>query len=230
MKRSSDTPDGIENPETAFRQSTRRVSPGVLSGEGGVLRWVYEMNMWKNPTLVITIWKVLLLCAMAPALLVFFLGIFDGDGIAAALFPFLKVAALVAGIVTALMLPAYLLVAWLNGGKYCVIFEMDDGGVKHIQMERQFKRSRILSLLTVLAGAMAGNVQTAGAGILAGSRKSLYSDFRKVKTVVVNEKRSVIYVNEKLNRNQVYAEPADFAFVRDHILERTPKAEVTHKK
>ncbi len=65
MKRTSDTPDDIENPEAAYRESAHRVSPGVLSGEDGVLRWVYEMNMWKNPTLVITIWKVLLLCAMA---------------------------------------------------------------------------------------------------------------------------------------------------------------------
>ncbi len=38
MKRSSDTPDNIENPEAAYRQSARRVSPGVLSGDYGVLR------------------------------------------------------------------------------------------------------------------------------------------------------------------------------------------------
>lgn len=216
------------DPEAAFRRSTRRVAPGVLAGDDGVLRWIYEMNMWKNPTLVVTIWKVLLLCAMAPAVLILLLGIIEGSGIASAFFAFLKVGGLVAAVVTGLMLLAYPLVAWMNGGKYCVIFEMDEDGVNHIQMARQFDRSRALSAITVLAGIAAGNPGTAGAGLLAGSRKNLYSDFRKVRKVRVNEGRSVIYLDERLSRNQVYAEPADFPFVRDHILRRVPGAEVKY--
>lgn len=218
-------------PEAAFRRSARRVSPGVMAGSDGVLRWVYEMDMWKNPTLIVTVWKVFLLAAMAPALLVMILGIVEGEGIGSALFAFLEVGGITAGIVTGLMLLAYPVVAWMNGGKYCVIFEMDEAGVNHIQMARQFDRNRVLAMVTVLAGVAAGNVQTAGAGLLAGSRRSLYTDFRKVKRVVVNEARSVIYVNENLTRNQVYAEPADFAWIRDHILRRVPKnARVRRKR
>jgi hypothetical protein len=217
------------DPEAALRRSGRRVSPGVTAGEDGVLRWVYEMNMWKNPTLVITIGKVFLLAAMAPALLVLILGIVEGQGLGPAFLLFLKVAGIVIGVVAGLLLLAYPLVAWLNGGKYCVVFEMDERGVNHVQMARQFDRNRTLAMVTALAGALAGNAQTAGAGLLAASRKSLYSDFGKVRRVVVNEARSVIYLNEALNRNQVYAAPADFAFVRDHIVRHAPKARVAYK-
>jgi hypothetical protein len=153
----------------------------------------------------------------------------EGEGLGPAFLLFLKVAGIVIGVVAGLLLLAYPLVAWLNGGKYCVVFEMDERGVNHVQMARQFDRNRTLAMVTALAGALAGNAQTAGAGLLAASRKSLYSDFGKVRRVVVNEARSVIYLNEALNRNQIYAAPADFAFVRDHIVRHAPKARVAYK-
>lgn len=222
-------PVAVEVPkkEVVNPQSNQQVSPGILMGKDGLLRWVYEVNMWKNPTLVITIWKVLLLAALVPAFLVFFLSL--GDGFDTAMLAFLKIISIVAGIVTVLMLLAYPIVAVINGGKYCVLFEMDDKNVKHIQMQKQFQKSQLLSMVVVLAGLMAGNIQTTAAGILAGSKQSSVSSFDKVKTITVNEKRHVIYVNEKLSHNQVYAEPADFAFVRDTIISRCKKAKVTYK-
>ncbi len=211
----------------SHQHSHQQVSPGVVMGEDGILRWVYEMNMWKNPTLVITIWKVLMLAALAPALLIFFLTLEDGIG--SAFLAFFQIMGIVAGIVTVLMLLAYPLVAIMNGGKYCVMFEMDDTHVKHIQMPKQFQKSQVLALIVSLAGAMAGNMQAAGAGMLAGSKQSSVSRFEKVKSITVNEKRNVIYVNEKLSHNQVYADSADFAFVRDSIITHCKKAKVTYK-
>lgn len=212
----------------AFRQhTTRQVNSGVTIGEDGILRWVYEMNMWKNPTLVLTIWKVLLLAAFAPALLLFFLTL--GEGIGPAFLAFVKIMGIVAGIVTGLMLLAYPLVAVINGGKYCVMFEMDDACIKHIQMQKQYNKSQVLAFAVTLAGAMTGNMQVAGAGMLAGSKQSALSRFENVRSITVNEKRHVIYVNEKLLHNQVYADSADFAFVRDAIINRCKKAKVIYK-
>ncbi len=213
--------------EVIYQQSNQQVSPGVVMGSDGVMRWVYEMNMWKNPTLVITIWKVLLLAALAPALLVFFLNL--GDGFGSALLAFIKIIGIVVGIVTGLMLLAYPLVAILNGGLYCVMFEMDDKSVKHTQMQKQFKKSQLLSMVVILAGVVAGNIQATAAGILAGSKQSSISCFEKVKSITVNEKRHVIYVNENLTKNQVYADTVDFAFISNSIISRCKKAKVTYK-
>ncbi len=209
--------------------SAQQVSPGVIKDSKGVFRWAYEMNMWKNPTLVITAWKVMFLAALFPALLMFILTLVDGDGLVAALDVFIRVLGLVFAIVTGLLLLAYPLVAFINGGKYCVVFEMDDYRVKHIQMQKQFKKSQVLSMIVVLAGALAKNPQTAGAGLLSGSKQSLLSNFDQVKTIVVREKRNVIYLNESLTRNQVYADTADFAFIRDYIISCCKKARVSYK-
>jgi hypothetical protein len=215
------------NNEVIYQQTNQRVSPGVVMGGDGIMRWVYELNMWKNPTLVITIWKVLMLAALAPALLVFFLNL--GDGIGPAFLAFVKIMVIVAGIVTGLMLLAYPLVAIINCGIYCVIFEMDDKSVKHIQMQKQFKKSQILAMIVSIAGVMTGNIQATAAGMLAGSKQSTLSSFEKVKSITVNEKRHVIYVNEMLIKNQIYAYPDDFVFVRDYIISRCKKAKVIYK-
>jgi hypothetical protein len=222
-------PVGEELPkrEAVDQQSNQQVSPGVVMGGDGILRWVYEMNMWKNPTLVITIWMVLLLAALVPAFLVFFLNL--GDGIGPAILAFVTIMGIVVVIVTGLMLFAYPLVAVMNGGIYCVIFEMDDKSVKHIQMQKQFKKSQVLSMIVTLAGVMTGNIQATAAGMLAGSKQSSLSSFGKVKSITVNEKRHVIYVNENLSKNQVYADSGDFSFIREYIISRCKKAKVTYK-
>jgi len=211
-------------------QADPYVTPNIIKGTDGVLRWVYEMSMWKNPTLIITIWKVILIGALAPALLIFFLSLSDGDGFLSALWLAVKIMGLVAMIATALLwLVAYPLVALLNGGSYCVVFEMDDTSVKHIQMQKQFEKSQVLAMVAVLAGLVAGNVQTMGAGLLAGSKQSTLSQFADVKSVVVHQKRHVIYVNENLSYNQVYASSVDFDFVCDYILSLCKKAKVSYK-
>ncbi|HSM25669.1 MAG TPA: hypothetical protein VK856_12460, partial [Anaerolineaceae bacterium] len=216
-----------EEKEKSIQNSTQFISLGIIKGEDGVLRWVYEMNMWKNPTLLITIWKVLLLAAFVPAILMVFLSL--GDGTGSALFTFIKIYALVAVIITGLMLLAYPLVAFLNGGIYSVVFEMDDRGIKHIQMQKQFKKNQILSLVTILAGLASGNLQTASAGILAGTKQSSYSQFSKVKSITVNTKRKVINLNETVSHNQVYAYSEDFDFVTAYILSRCKDANMKEK-
>lgn len=200
---------------------------GMSPDENGVMSWIYEMNMWKNPTLVITIWKVLLLAAAFPAVLVFFLGV--GDGFTAAAVSFLKVGGMIAAIVTGLMLIAYPIVAIINGGKYCVVFKMDEQGVNHIQMQKQFKKSQVLAMIGVVAGALTGNIQATASGLLAGSKQSTYSQFKKVKKVQVRKKRHVIYVNEAMVHNQIYAEPEIFDQVTAYIIEHAKKAKITYK-
>lgn len=212
------------DPEATHVQSTRLAGSGMTLGEDGVMRWVYALNMWRNPTLIITIWKVLMLSALAPALLMSILRLTDGDAIGAAASTFAQIYGLVAAIVTALMLMAYPLVALIQGGKYCVIFEMDQRGINHIQMPSHFARNQVLAMLTVLAGTLTGSPQTAGAGLLAGSRRQMYTSFKQVRRVVANRKRQIIHLREKVAHNQIYVEPENFDHVLAYIIEHSPQA------
>lgn len=201
---------------------------GLLAGSDGVLRWTYQMNMWRNPTIFITTAKVILLAAAVPVLLVVVLALVE-SGVRESLNALLVVAPYVFGIMLALLMLAYPLIAILNGGKYCVVFEMDDEGVNHIQMDKQFRKNQVLAFLTVLAGLASGNPQTAGAGLLAGTKRSSYSRFSKVKTIVARPRRHVIHVNESLLRNQIYAPAEFYETIQQHILSRCPKAKVLHR-
>ncbi len=201
---------------------------GLLAGSDGVLRWAYQMNMWTNPTILITTVKVILLAASVPVLLVVILALVE-SGIRESFNALLAVAPYLFGIMLVLLLLAYPLIAILNGGKYCVVFEMDDDGVKHSQMDKQFHKNQVLAFLTVLAGFAAGSPQAAGAGLLAGTKQSTYSKFSKVKTIVARPRRHVIHVNESLVRNQIYASAGDYENVLEHIVSRCPKAKLSRR-
>ena len=65
-----------------------------------------------------------------------------------------------------------------------------------------------------------------GAGVLSMSRTSMYSAFDDVKELEILPKQHLICLNESLNRNQVYADEEDFAFVAEYIKARCRNAKV----
>lgn len=199
--------------------------------EDGVQRWMYELNLWRNPTVVITVFKVLALAALAPGLLVLVLGIAEGDGLLVSLAQFIKIYGGLLLVLFLLMIPAYVLVSVINGGRYCVIFEMDDLGVRHTQLQKQYDKAQALGLITALAGALAGSPATMGAGLLAASKQTTYSRFQNVRSITVHHRRHVIYLTTKdLVHNQIYTEKEDFQSVVDHVLNHVPKKSAVRNK
>lgn len=208
-------------PEEAYAKSTEKPSPNIRLGEDGKLRWVYELSLYKNPTILFIIWKIFFYI---------FLGMFGlmllvqmGDGLVEAftgiapVFLYMNIGMLVFSSVV------YFIYAMLMGGKYCVIFEMDKKGINHIQMEKQFEKAKLIGIIGAITGAATGNIGGTAAGILAGTKQATYSKFKLVKSVKPNRKRGVIKVNSKdMIHNQVYAEEVDFDFVLNYIMANIP--------
>jgi hypothetical protein len=194
---------------------------GSITVNGSDLQWMYEFSFWKNPAILITVAKVLLISLFVPAVFMFIITLGDGFGVA------LGIAGTILGygvlVMAALLAIAYPLVGLINGGKYIVLFKMDAKGVNHIQLDRQFKKAQALGFLTALIGLSGGNLTAGGAGLMAATKQSLYTSFKKVKSVKAVRSRNTIYVNESMTRNQVYAEKEDFDFVLEHILRHCPK-------
>ena len=195
------------------------MTTNVKKGDDGKYRWSYDLNMYKNPVILLTVIKVVSIAVGAVWL--FAVLISSGDrgywweGFLKMLkiFVFIELGACVLGAI------AYLILAACYGGKYCVEFEMDENGVRHTQTASQAKKAGALGFLTVLAGAAAKNPTAMGAGMLSGSKTSSYSEFSKVRKVRAYPALNVIKLNAPLNRNQVYAEKEDFDFVRGFINE-----------
>ena len=190
------------------------VTENVILCPDGVYRWVYEFPMLKNPTILFTIWKALGLSFGIVYVFMLLLELFSGSGSSGE--GFLRLTLAFAGLMLLFLvigIIAYLIIAAMNGWKYMVLFEMDENCVKHIQMEKQFQKTQALGWLSAAAGLVSGNFSAAGAGILAATRDTSISVFTEVRTVRGSRRAQVIYVNQRLARNQVYAEAPDYDFV-----------------
>lgn len=187
--------------------------------DDGKYRWVYEMNMLTNPTIFLTVFKVFLYIILA-GWLIFgtFLYLIHGDfeGFLEMSKGMLVALAIMAG----LTLLGVLFLAAIYGGKYVVMFEMDEREIKHIQLPRQVKKAQAISLITTLVGLAAKKPTTAGAGLLAAGKSSSTSVYANVRRVVARRNLHLIKVNQLLNKNQIYVPDEDFDFVYEFIKSR----------
>ncbi len=197
---------------------------GVTLCDDGKYRWIYALNMWKNPTIFFLVYKIFFWIFMGISLMVTLMSwkhihwddwdkLWDDTWPALALFAFFNL----------LLVLSYSIVAAMYGGKYIVLFTMDENGVTHEQIAEQAKKAKKLGALTAAVGAGRGNLSMMGLGIHTAARTSMSSDFSIVRSVKPYKRRNVIKVREILSNNQVYARDEDFDFVYNYIKEHCPR-------
>lgn len=199
---------------------------GITLCPDGKYCWVYELKLLKNPAILCVIWKIIVGAFLGVWLFVMLLSLGDTHFWWDGFWSEAKMFALLTALMLALSLLANLFYAAVMGGKYCVLFEMDENGIRHTQAPRQFKKAQLLAAITALSGMKSGHIGTVGTGLLAGSKVSSYSEWHLVKSIAVHPRLNLIKVNAPLNKNQVYAEDTDFAFVRQYILTHCAEAKL----
>ena len=205
------------------------MSPNDYSGsrvslcEDGKYRWTYPLDMLKNPSILFVLLKIFGILLSIPLLIALISAaanndwqkIWDG---------FIKIWLIVMVVFFVIILISYLIVVWMNGGKYVVNFTMDEKRLIHEQVPVQYQRVRKVGLLAALVGIFAKRPAAAGAGALAASRDTSVSVFDKVRRVKPRRGQNLIKVNQSLERNQVYVPDEDFDFVLDFIRKHCPNA------
>ena len=215
----------MENKVTEFQDG--RVTENIWLCSDGVYRWSYEMDMLRNPTILITVWKVLGVSFGVVYLFMLILDLIQRViGSWADLWRLTRFFLLLAAVFFVISILAYLIVTAVLGRKYQVMFEMDENHVTHIQMHRQVERAQVLGIIAAMVGALAKNPATVGSGLLAASKSTSTSEFKSVRVVKVRRKRDTIHVNQLLDKNQVYAEKTDFDFVEKFIKEHCVNAKI----
>ena len=187
----------------------------------GKYRWVYELDMYKNPTILFLVLKIFGILFAIPCLLML-VPLFEGKSLEY-VWDKSKYALFMFGLFFLCVFIGYYIVANKYGGKYCVIFEMDEDGVLHRQMKQQVEKAKAMSNVMILAGLLAGSPGRVGQALLVATHTSIYSSFSSVRKVKPYRKRNLIKVNGLLYHNQVYMEDEDFDFVYDYIRTRCPK-------
>ncbi len=204
-----------------------QVSKNVWLAQDGKYRWVYEFDMLKNPTILISVMRVLLLAfgIIVGAMLVMHLA----EGIMTTFeeyWHFYGGMLILLGVLLVLALIAYLIVAKSFGWRYMVLFIMDEEGLENRIMKQEFQKAQAMGWLTAVVGLAAGSLSTAGAGMLSATRDRSFSVFTAVRKVKAVRRRNVIYVNHLFQHNQVYAEKEDFDFIFRWIAEHCPNAKI----
>lgn len=193
----------------------------------GKYRWVYEVSMLKNPSILFDVYKVLGICFGVVWLLILLL-ICVEDG-----FTFKNIWNITSGFLILYLMflfigyIAYVIVAWSYGWKYVVLFTLDEKELVHQQMPRQMKKARVLGALTALMGAVAGKPGVMGSGVLAASRSTLTSELANVERLIPRRRLNLIKVNQLLFKNRVFVPDEDFDFVYDFLCQHCLKAKKT---
>ena len=189
----------------------------------GKYRWVYEKSLYKDLSILFLVFKVLGITVFI-IWIMFMVILFCESGTedlwGATVFNLEMYL-----VVCALGVAGYFLYAAIMGGKYCVVFTMDEKGILHAQHKAQVKKATLLSEITILAGAMAGKPSVVGAGMMA-ARTEMYTQFSKVRSIKADRGKHTI----RLGGNEVSARDEDFDFVLGYIESRCPKADVERKR
>jgi hypothetical protein len=194
----------------------------------GVYRWTYEYNMLKNPTIIFTVWKVLGIAVGVVLAFDLLLGLIEGNFQSAEDWQGLGMLFLIlTGIMLCLSIIAYLILASMYGWKYQVLFEMTEEYVRHIQMPKQFKKAQALGWVTTFVGALSGKPAMVGIGLHSSTVNTMTTELKNVAALKIRRGRNTIHVNQKLDKNQVYAEDADFDFVERFLMEHCINAKIS---
>ena len=201
------------------------VTDRVILYDDGVYRWIGELNLYKNPTILFMLWKIFFFICIG---IFVFTSLFDmgnRDFFWEGFLENLKFCGLITGGFLLLALIGYLVYALIMKGRYTVVFEMGKTGFTHRQIAAQAEKAQTISLLTTLAGLLAKNPTTVGVG-LNSSRTAMSTDFDRVRSIQGFRRRGVIKVNEKFEKNQIYVLPEDYDFVWNFVKENCPQAKI----
>ena len=189
--------------------------------------WKYDVNLFKDPTILVLIYKVLFLSCIICFFLLSCIAMCD-DGIdgLSDIIPDAKTLLIITLIVIGVGFVGYFLYAIIMGGKYSIMFTMDQKHIVHEQIPKQAKKSKKISFLLVLAGLLAKRPTSVGTGMITAEHTKTISNFEDVILVKAVRRFNMIKVNEKFTKNRVYVNSDDYDFVLDFIIKHCPNAQI----
>ena len=205
-------------------QQKEDIGNRVMLCKDGKYRWIHEVNMFKNPSILFDVWKVLGITMLIVIVIVGFILVISGDLDVDGMLGMGKAMLITAAIMAVLSIIGYLVYALIAGGKYIVLFTLDEKEVVHQQMPRSAKKGQIIGDLAILAGLATGRMGTIGTGMLAKSRTSMTTTLSDVKRLMPCPRMNMIKVNETLSKNRVYVCKEDFFLVYNFLCEHCMNA------
>ena len=192
-----------------------------INNEGKYI-WGYELDLFKNFVVLKLVLKIVGLSFLVVYVLSCLLSLGNSGFFFNGLLENTKVFFILTVVMLILALVAYFIYAKMMSGKYCVVFEMDENGIKHTQLDKQADKANMISLIETLAGVATNDPGLTGAGLMKYGHTSIYTDFKKVKKIKAERNSNAVILKYGLHNNQIYIEDEDYDEVLAFIGSRCP--------
>ncbi len=190
----------------------------------GKYRWVYDVPMLKNTSILLEVFWVLGVSFGVVWLFVLLLGGCKSNFRLVELWDITRGFLILMAVFLVLGCVAYFFVSWYYNFKYSILFIMDENEVVHKQLPSTLGKARAIGKLTAIAGAASGRIGIAGMGILAANRTSLSCSYSSVRRIIPSRRQNLIKVRERFYRNMVFVPDEDFDFVYQYLCDHCPNA------
>ena len=211
----SSGPGGNRSDE--FHQFTYRVT----RGDDGIYRWYYDMDMYRNKSMLYTLLKVNLMIFLSVTLFgSLFLGWMKGFDD-----PMVRGVALIGlamiPAMSVLYILGYYIAAGIKQGDYRIHFEMNDDGIEIVWPSQLYEGLETGRKVMSLVGSVMGSRSVRGRWrpTLDEVSKMTFSSVLRYKS---HSQWDMIDMSMLGGKFQVYATAKDFPFVESYILERIP--------
>ncbi|MCR5159830.1 MAG: hypothetical protein K6D37_12010 [Prevotella sp.] len=190
----------------------------------GKYRWVFDVPMLTNPSILFDVYWVLAISFGIVWLFVLLLGACEGNLHLSDVWGVTRGFLLLIAVFFVIGYVAYFFVSWHYGWKYSILFILDEKEVVHKQLPGTEGKARAIGKLTALAGAGRGNLSMVGMGILVANRTSMTTSFTSVRRLIPRRRYHLIKVNGLLTRNRVFVGDEDYDFVYQFLCDHCPNA------
>ena len=196
----------------------------IFEEEDGTYDWIYCMNMMKDRSMFSFYFKVVGLCFLPIVLMMLWMAASSN----LSMFTFL-ITMLSFGGVLLVVVFAIWLVNTMYGGKYMLIYQMNNEGITFSQTADQAAMTRAVAAASAAVSAAGGNT----GGVISGTGMTLranayHSKFEKVRSVIGKRADNLIWVNTFLQYQQVYVPKSAYNFVWNYITERCVNAKIIY--
>ena len=114
-----------------------------------------------------------------------------------------------------------LFIMLVYGGKYSAGYLIDSKGILNYTQKKQAKQNRIINTLLVVVGLLSGKPSTAGAGILAQSRQSVFVKWESIRKVkIYPSSKSIVVKGGFAEKIALFCSDDNFDYVKDIILSK----------
>jgi hypothetical protein len=195
----------------------------VTLGDDGVYRWYYDMDMYRNKSMLYTLEKINLFIFLGVSLGgALFVGFMAHDFHASIVRGILLIGLAMGALMALLYVIGFYAAAWIKRGNYRIRFAMREDGIELIWSDRLKEGLDTGRKVMALAGAAVGSRGIRGRWrpTLDEVSKMSFSTVFRCKSYL---KWNMIDLSMLGGKFQVYASDEDFEWVERFILERIPQ-------